>query len=388
MGRLKERLSSLKLPDWKLPGWKLPGWKLSGWKLPGWKLPGWGPAAGLAGWQRIAVVVGIAVLLLAAGSVAATAKVGATSGRILAGVQISGVDVGGMTRDQAIAAVESAVTPKLRRGVLVVGGGKRWPVTPAGLGRDAGVEEAVDQAVAGPELSWASDFWHRLTSRPVRHAVEVRYSDDERRVGRFVRSLAPKLAVTPTDASIELVDGKVVRQHAKKGRALDVAASTSALAAALRGGSRTVRLVTRPVAPKVTENELGKTVEVNLATNKLTFYDGLKVVKVYPVATGQPSFPTPTGSWQVVNKRVNPTWNNPDPEGWGKDMPLSIPPGPGNPLGTRAISLDASGINIHGTYASGSIGSYASHGCIRMFLSDVEALFPQVPMGTPVLIHR
>ena len=117
MGRLKQRLSGLKLPALKLPALKLPGWKL----------PGWGPAAGLAGWQRIAVVVGLAVLLLGAGSVAATAKVGATSGRVLAGVQISGVDVGGMTRDQAIAAVESAaVTPKLQRRVVVVGGGKRW----------------------------------------------------------------------------------------------------------------------------------------------------------------------------------------------------------------------------------------------------------------------
>jgi len=124
MGRLKQRLSGLKLPALKLPDWKLPGWK-----LPGWKLPRWGPAAGLAGWQRIAVVVGLAVLLLGAGSVAATAKVGATSGRVLAGVHISGVDVGGMTRDQAIAAVESAaVTPKLQRRVVVVGGGKRWPV--------------------------------------------------------------------------------------------------------------------------------------------------------------------------------------------------------------------------------------------------------------------
>jgi lipoprotein-anchoring transpeptidase ErfK/SrfK len=146
--------------------------------------------------------------------------------------------------------------------------------------------------------------------------------------------------------------------------------------------------VIRPVAPKVTEDELGKTIEVNLSTNRLTFYDGLKVRKVYPVATGQPSFPTPQGTWQVVYKRVNPTWTNPDPDGWGADMPKSIPPGPGNPLGTRAMSLNASGILIHGTYAGGSIGTYASHGCIRMFLSDVEALYPQVPIGTPVLIHR
>jgi L,D-transpeptidase ErfK/SrfK len=69
-------------------------------------------------------------------------------------------------------------------------------------------------------------------------------------------------------------------------------------------------------------------------------------------------------------------------------MPASIPPGPGNPLGTRAMSLNASGILIHGTYASYSVGTYASHGCIRMLLSDVEALYPQVPVGTPVLIHR
>jgi lipoprotein-anchoring transpeptidase ErfK/SrfK len=52
------------------------------------------------------------------------------------------------------------------------------------------------------------------------------------------------------------------------------------------------------------------------------------------------------------------------------------------------MSLNASGINIHGTYASGSIGRYASHGCVRMFLSDVEGLYPQVPVGTRVLVHR
>jgi lipoprotein-anchoring transpeptidase ErfK/SrfK len=344
--------------------------------------------AGLAGWQRIAVVVGLAVVLLAVGSVAATARVGATSGRILAGVQVGGVAVGGMTRSEAVAAVEAATRPKLRRGMFVEAGGKRWPVTPAGLGRGAAVQEAVDQAVAGPQLSWMPELWHRLTGKPVTHAVGLRFSDDKERVERFVRALVPKLAVAPTDASIKLVDGKVVRQRPRAGRALDVEASTKALVKGLRGTKRTVKLVTRPVTPKVTEDELGKTIEVNLSSNRLTFYDGLKVVKTYPVATGQPSFPTPTGTWEIVYKRVNPTWTNPDPEGWGKGMPKSIPPGPGNPLGTRAMSLNASGILIHGTYASGSIGTYASHGCIRMFLSDAEALYPKVPIGTPVLIHR
>ena len=357
-------------------------------KVPGVRLPSWKRPAGLSGWQRITVVVGLAVVLLAVMSVAATARVNASSGRILAGVTVAGVDVGGMTRDEAIAAVKATTEPKLRRGVFVVGGGKRWPVTPAGLGHDAGVEEAVDKAVAGPEQSSFKDFWHRLTNKPVALSVDVALAEDNAKVTRFVRALAPRLAVAPTNAAIKLVDGRVVKQKARDGRELDVQASARALAKGLRGNVRKVKLVTRSVDPKITNDKLGKTIAINLSTNRLTFYDGLKARKVYPVATGQPSFPTPQGTWEVVYKRVNPTWTNPAPDGWGADMPKSIPPGPGNPLGTRAMSLNASGILIHGTYASYSIGSYASHGCIRMLLSDVEALYPQVPEGTPVLIHR
>jgi lipoprotein-anchoring transpeptidase ErfK/SrfK len=357
-------------------------------KVPEIRLPAWKRPTGLSGWQRVAVVIGLTVLLLAVMSVAATARVSASSGRILAGVTVAGVDVGGMTRAEAVAAVKARTEPKFRRTVRVVGGHQRWRVTPAGLGHGAAVEQAVDQALTGPELSWYADFWHRLTNEPVTHPVDVALAEDNAKVARFVRGLAPKLAVAPIDASIKLVDGRVVRQKAREGRVLDVKASTGRLAKALRGDAGTVKLVTRPVEPKVTNDKLGKTIEVNLSTNRLTFYDGLKVRKVYPVATGRPSFPTPQGTWRVVYKRMNPTWTNPAPDGWGADMPASIPPGPGNPLGTRAMSLSASGVLIHGTYASYSVGTYASHGCIRMLLSDVEALYPQVPTGTPVLIHR
>src|SRR5215218_6044774 len=147
---------------------KVPGIRLPSWKRPDWKLP-----EGLSGWQRIAVVVGLAVVLVATMSVAATARVSASSGRILAGVTVAGVDVGGMTRAEAVAAVKATTEPKLRRGVVVVGGDRRWPVTPAGLGHGAGVEQAVDQALSGPELTWYGDFWHRLTNKPVAHTVDV-----------------------------------------------------------------------------------------------------------------------------------------------------------------------------------------------------------------------
>ena len=171
------------------------------------------------------MIIGLAVVLLATMSVAATARVSASSGRILAGVTVAGVDVGGMTREEAVTAVKATTEPKLRRGVFVVGGDKRWPVTPAGLGHGAAVEQAVDEAIAGPELSWFKDFWYRLTNKPVGHSVDVALAEDDAKVTRFVRALAPKLAVAPTNASIKLVDGKVVKQKAKDGRVLDVEAS-------------------------------------------------------------------------------------------------------------------------------------------------------------------
>jgi len=89
---------------------------------------------------------------------------------------------------------------------------------------------------------------------------------------------------------------------------------------------------------------------------------------------------------EVIDKHENPTWHNPAPDTWGADMPLMIPGGPSNPLGTRALYLDAPGIRIHGTPDTDSVGFYVSHGCIRMRMWEVEELYPRVPIGTPMLI--
>ena len=336
----------------------------------------------------MAIVAGVVVLLLGVGSAAAVARIRGSHEAILAGVTIDGVAVGGMTREQARAAVEARTTPLLNRHVQVAGGGRRWQVTPAGLGRRAEVEQAVATAMAGPHLSFFADGWHRLANRPVRFAVPLAYSDDDQRVAGFVRSLAPTLSVPPTDAGIKLVDGQVQLEHAKPGRALDLGVSTRALAAALRSGSDRVRLTTRSIAPGTLDSQLGKTIAVDTSANVLTVYDGLKVSRTFRVATAMAGYVTPAGSWKVVNKIANPTWHNPAPNGWGKGEPLVIPPGPGNPLGTRALYLNAPGIRFLGTYAAGSIGTHASHGCIRMRVADSEALYPTIPIGTPVLVHR
>ena len=73
---------------------------------------------------------------------------------------------------------------------------------------------------------------------------------------------------------------------------------------------------------------------------------------------------------------------------WSENMPWMMPPGPNNPLGTRAITINGGGVMIHGTNDTGSIGYSASHGCVRMRMPDVEQLFEYVYLGMPVYIIR
>lgn len=104
----------------------------------------------------------------------------------------------------------------------------------------------------------------------------------------------------------------------------------------------------------------------------------------YTIATGSPAYPTPVGEFVVKEKVMHPTWLPPKSPWAANAKP--IPPGPGNPLGTRWIGFDWGGVGIHGTNAPWTIGSAASHGCIRMRVAEVEALYEQVEEGTPVTV--
>lgn len=107
---------------------------------------------------------------------------------------------------------------------------------------------------------------------------------------------------------------------------------------------------------------------IDTATRRLTVYENSRKVVSYPVAVGKSSTPSPIGEWRIVHKSLN----------WG------------NGFGTRWMGLNVPwGIyGIHGTNKPGSIGSYASHGCIRMFNRDVEKLYPLIPWGTTVRIVK
>jgi hypothetical protein len=125
-------------------------------------------------------------------------------------------------------------------------------------------------------------------------------------------------------------------------------------------------------------------IRIDLSERRLYHYDDGQLVKSYPVAIGQPQYPTPTGSFRIINKAKNPTWT-PPPSPWAEGLE-PVPPGPNNPLGTRWMGISSPSVGIHGTYASRSIGTAASHGCIRMHIPDVEELFDRVYVGTSVTI--
>ena len=142
--------------------------------------------------------------------------------------------------------------------------------------------------------------------------------------------------------------------------------------------------------PKVSTTQLAKkyptVIIVNRSQFKLTLYKGLKVKKTYGIAVGQVGLETPAGLYHIQNKAVNPAWHVPNSAWAGKLAGTVIPAGdPGNPIKARWMGI-FDGAGIHGTSDDGSIGSAASHGCIRMHIPDVEELYDQVEVGAPVYI--
>ena len=212
------------------------------------------------------------------------------------------------------------------------------------------------------------------------------YRTSKSAVHAFVQKVADSIGTDPRDAEIDLVKNDLRFVHSHPGRELKTDLATTKLLAAISSQASSVSLPIAPLQPKVSDKSMGPTIVIRLSQNEMYLYEGLKLDRKYPVATAAPGYDTPVGTWTIVNKQENPTWYNPAPTTWGAGMPLEIPPGPGNPLGPRALYLNAPGVRIHGTTDTSSIGTYASHGCIRMYIPDVEQLYPLIPIGTKVII--
>jgi murein L,D-transpeptidase YcbB/YkuD len=145
--------------------------------------------------------------------------------------------------------------------------------------------------------------------------------------------------------------------------------------------SRLFRLATWAAAAAVltvqlqAQNVAKRVIVVSLQDHKLALVEGGQVKKVYSVAVGKPSTPSPVGTFIIERRVANPTYHHD-----GK----TVLPGPGNPVGTRWMGLSKHGYGIHGTNEPRSIGKAASHGCIRMSKADLEELYEMVAEGDTV----
>ncbi len=313
--------------------------------------------------------------------------------RIPPDVQISDVPVGGLTREEARAAVMTKVAAVSRRTLYLNAAGKTFSVPLAELDIEARVDEALDRAfeernrqgVIGRLKRWLGGGG-RLVVVP----LEILPSREpiERRV---VASIAGAVNKEPTEAAIEETTDDLVFRPPSPGVELEGEASSDLIFQAAQSliegrDPGIVRLPTKEI-PVREGAGITTAILVRIKQQRLYFYENATLSGVYKVSTGTPQYPTPIGKFRVIRKIVNPSWTNPAPNGWGKDMPAYIPPGPSNPLGTRALQLNSPGILIHGTQNIRALGSPASHGCIRMNMNEIEALFPRVPEGTPVFIR-
>jgi lipoprotein-anchoring transpeptidase ErfK/SrfK len=286
---------------------------------------------------------------------------------IPAGVSVAGVRVGSLSAEPARARIEAAFA----RPVAIRFAGKTTVVSPAQVGATLSIDAAVSSALAATPRSHI--------------ALPVRYS--KARAAKVVASLAHRYDREAVDAKVTgATSAGPIFAAAHAGVAVQVAAMRAALAQRLRDGTRTpLVLITRSVQPKRTLAHFGPVIVVTRGANTLKLYEGRSIVRTFPVATGQSIYPTPAGVWSIANKQLDPWWYPPTYDAWAKGL-KPVPPGPGNPLGTRWMGLTAPGVGIHGTDADTSIGYSASHGCVRMHVPDAEWLFERVPVGTPVVI--
>ena len=344
--------------------------------------------------KRIPLIAGIASALLVVLAVAAYGYDTSRDDLIADGVTVAGVNVGGMRADAAATKLRAQLGPALERPVRVSVAGRKFKLTARRSHLAADVDGMVDEALeVSRDGGLPSRVWRGITGREVDREVEARVTYSGVTVKRFVRRVKRAVNRAPRDADVSFHTASLPAIPSRPGLRLNARRLRASVESALDsiGGGRSVRGHVRVVQPKVTTADLAdkypRVVTVDRANFRLRLFKNLKLAKTYKIAVGQVGLETPAGLYHVQNKAVNPAWTMPDSD-WvaPKDRGKVVPGGtPENPLKARWLGI-FDGAGIHGTDAVGSIGTAASHGCIRMRIPDVVELYEQVPVNAPVYI--
>jgi lipoprotein-anchoring transpeptidase ErfK/SrfK len=310
---------------------------------------------------------------------------------IAEGVTIGGVDVGGLDADAAASQVRTNLVAPLEKTLKVDYDGHTFELTAKEADVHTDIDGMVDEALAvSQEGGLPSRVWRGITGGEVDHAIRPKITYDQDEVDHFVNHIASNIDRAPVDASIDPTGGTLQPVAAKTGVEVDEGRLHKEIERALYDpADRKIEPVVEMVKPDVTTAEIAQKYPTYIVVDRsnftLSLYKDLKLEKTYTVAIGAEGFDTPTGEYTIQDKQVDPVWSVPD-SAWAGDLAgQTIPPGPDNPLKARWMGI-YNGAGIHGTSDTASLGSAASHGCVRMSVPDVIDLFDRVDVGTPIYI--
>jgi len=312
--------------------------------------------------------------------VLATSVGAATPATLPAGSSIDGVDVSGLDSAGAVAKVQGALAPILEQPVTV---------------RIRTLDQQVATTALGQTIDYAGMVRDAFAAAAKHHRVHISLARkiNGKKLTATLTKLGKPYHRAPRNSRVVLGVRKIKRIHGRNGKGLDISQLRQKALNELRHPTpgRLIRGGIHSIHPRVTLHKLARRystyISVDRGAFKLRLFKRLRHVKTYGIAVGRAGLETPRGIRHVLEKQVNPAWHVPNSPWAGSLAGQTIPANdPRDPIKARWLGL-GDGVGIHGTSEDWSIGTAASHGCIRMHVSDVINLYPRVPLGTPVLIH-
>jgi L,D-transpeptidase catalytic domain/Putative peptidoglycan binding domain len=341
--------------------------------------------------SRSFAAVVVVLVLLFGGAGGLLAYDGSQAHTIADGIKIGGVPVGGLSVSNAAARVRSAYAARLRRPLVVRYGRQRFVLSPRSVALAVDVESSVQQALA---RSRSDNLIGRVLRYLTGGRIDANIDPDLRfssaAVSRFAGRIARVLDHPARDATISYSGTSIGSVVSRSGVSVDQpglrARIESALMSAARGALRVPILRTEPhVSTAQLAARYPTIITVDRSSFTLRLWKHLRLVRSYRIAVGMAGLETPAGLYHIQDKEVDPSWHVPNSTWAGSLAGRTIPPGPQDPIKARWMGI-FNGAGIHGTDELSSLGSAASHGCIRMAIPDVIQLYSQTPLGTPVYI--
>lgn len=344
--------------------------------------------------RRPSVIAVLATLVLLTGvGVGVVVLDSRADGRIAKGVSVGGVDVGGITPEGARARLQRELVAPLGAPIAVHHGRRSFRLTADGAkiaaDVDGMVDAAMDRSESGNILARAG---RELTGGSVDADLPARITHSRRAVSLLVDRVQNGIDRKPRDAKVSFTAAGLSRVAGRSGLAVEAKSLENRINDAISqpGADRSFSASTRKVRPKVSSSQLARRYPVALTVDRKNFrirlFKKLKLVKTYPVALGQAGLETPAGLYNIANKAINPAWSVPN-SAWAGSLAGQVIPGgaANNPLKARWLGIYG-GVGVHGTSDRASIGTNASHGCIRMLVEDVTELYDRVPVKAPIYI--